>query len=134
MPADYVNELAEQAFKKIAAGTGEEIVRVLPDRPQDAATLANQLNSHPALQAEVASLADYTPSEWLLEHELVQIDERRKNVGIDPVSSTGSPYDRAAASGLMGLCFSGGGIRSATFNLAILQRLADLKLFPPFAY
>jgi hypothetical protein len=33
-PADYVNELAEQAFKKIAAGTGEEIVRILPDRPK----------------------------------------------------------------------------------------------------
>jgi hypothetical protein len=37
MPADYVSELAEQAFKKIAAGTGEEIVGILPGRPQDAA-------------------------------------------------------------------------------------------------
>jgi hypothetical protein len=134
MPADYVNELAEQAFKKITAGTGEEIVAVLQDRPQDAATLANQLNSHPDRQAQVASLAGYTPSQWLLEHELVQIDERRKNVGSDPVSSTGSTYDRAAASGLMGLCFSGGGIRSATFNLGILQGLAELKLLRSFDY
>ena len=69
MPADYVNELAERAFKKIAAGTGDEIARVLPDRPQDAATLANQLHSRPDLQAQVSSLAGYTPSEWLLEHE-----------------------------------------------------------------
>jgi hypothetical protein len=134
MPADYVNELAEQAFKKIAAGTGEEIVRVLTDRPQDAATLANQLNSNPELQAQVSSLASYTPSQWLLEHELVQINERRKTVDIDPVSLTGSPYDRAAASGLMGLCFSGGGIRSATFNLGILQGLAELKLLRSFDY
>ena len=134
MPADYVNELAERAFKKIVAGAGEEIIGVLENRPQDAATLANQLLSHPGIQAQVASLAGYTPSEWLLEHELVQVDERRKKVGSDPVSSNGSAYDRAAASGLMGLCFSGGGIRSATFNLGILQGLAELKLLRSFDY
>ena len=134
MPADYVDELAERSFKKIAAGAGEEIVRILTDRPQDAATLANQLNSRPDLQAQVASLAGYTPSQWLLDHELAQVNERRKKVGSDPVSSTGSAYDRAAASGLMGLCFSGGGIRSATFNLGILQGLAELKLLRSFDY
>jgi hypothetical protein len=32
MPADYVSELAEQAFKKIPAGTAEEIVGILPER------------------------------------------------------------------------------------------------------
>jgi hypothetical protein len=67
MPADYVSELAEQAFKKIAAGTAEEIVGILPERPQDTAALANQLHSRPDLQAQVSSLAGYTPSEWLLE-------------------------------------------------------------------
>ena len=134
MPADYVNELAERAFKKIAAGSGDQIVLVLPDRPQDAAALANQLHSRPDLQAQVSSLAGYTPSEWLLEHELTQVHERRKKVGSDPVSSTGSAYDRAATSGLMGLCFSGGGIRSATFNLGILQGLAELRLLRSFDY
>jgi len=134
MPADYVNELAERAFKKIAAGTGEEIVRILQNSPQDAATLANQLNVHPGLQAQVASFAGYTPSEWLLEHELAQVDERRKKLGSDPVSSSGSAYDRATASGMMGLSFSGGGIRSATFNLGILQALAELKLLRSFDY
>ena len=54
MPADFVSELAERAFKKIAAGTGDEIVLVLSDRPQDAAAVANQLNSRPDLQAQVA--------------------------------------------------------------------------------
>jgi hypothetical protein len=134
MPADYVSELAEQAFKKIAAGTGEEIVGILPERPQDTAALANQLHSRPDLQAQVSSLAGYTPSEWLLEQELAEVDERRKKVGSDPVSSSGSAYDRAAASGLMGLCFSGGGIRSATFNLGILQGLAELNLLRSFDY
>ena len=134
MPADFVSELAERAFKKIAAGTGDAIVVILPDRPQDAATLANQLNSRPDLQAQVSSFAGYTPSEWLLEHELAQVDERRKKVGSDPVSAAGGAYDRAAASGLMGLSFSGGGIRSATFNLGILQGLAELRLLRSFDY
>jgi hypothetical protein len=34
----------------------------------------------------------------------------------------------AHATNLVGLAFSGGGIRSATFNLGVLQALADLKL------
>jgi hypothetical protein len=55
MPADFVSELAERAFKKIAAGTGDAIVVILPDRSQGAATLANQLNSRPDLQAQVSS-------------------------------------------------------------------------------
>lgn len=37
-------------------------------------------------------------------------------------------------SGLAALCFSGGGIRSATFNLGVLQGLADGKMLPRFDY
>jgi len=36
--------------------------------------------------------------------------------------------EKAHSSNFVGLAFSGGGIRSATFNLGILQALADLKL------
>lgn len=32
------------------------------------------------------------------------------------------------------LCFSGGGIRSATFNLGVLQRLVEIDLLPRFDY
>jgi Patatin-like phospholipase len=35
---------------------------------------------------------------------------------------------------LVGLAFSGGGIRSATFNLGVLQGLAKLRLLPMFDY
>ena len=35
---------------------------------------------------------------------------------------------------LTGLAFSGGGIRSATFNLGILQALAELRLLRQFDY
>lgn len=36
--------------------------------------------------------------------------------------------------GLVGLAFSGGGIRSATFNLGVLQALAELRLLRMFDY
>ena len=35
---------------------------------------------------------------------------------------------------LIGLAFSGGGIRSATFNLGVLQALADAKLLAKIDY
>jgi hypothetical protein len=41
---------------------------------------------------------------------------------------------RAHGLGLVGLAFSGGGIRSATFNLGVLQALADFDLLKRFDY
>jgi len=133
MPADYVTEFADQAFREISAGTGDEIEKIVGSQP-DAPGLANLLNSRPDLQALVTSLTGYTPSRWMLEHELGHVDARRRNLGIARVSSAGGPYKRAADSGLMGLSFSGGGIRSATFNLGILQGLAELNLLRCFDY
>src|SRR5690242_14508514 len=40
----------------------------------------------------------------------------------------------SAAAGWVGLAFSGGGIRSATFNLGVLQALAKLKLLTRLDY
>jgi hypothetical protein len=69
-----------------------------------------------------------------LEHELEHVDARRRNLNIYPVNANGGPFQRATSSGLMGLCFSGGGIRSATFNLGILQGLVELNLLGCFDY
>src|SRR5690242_226091 len=43
-----------------------------------------------------------------------------------PQSGSPDPYARAHEAQLFGVAFSGGGIRSATFNLGILQALAEL--------
>jgi hypothetical protein len=43
-------------------------------------------------------------------------------------------YRRAQRRKLAGLAFSGGGIRSATFNLGVLQALAELRLLRDFDY
>ncbi len=46
----------------------------------------------------------------------------------------GGPPREDKASDTVGLAFSGGGIRSATFNLGVLQGLAELKLLRRFDY
>src|SRR2546430_4094599 len=45
-----------------------------------------------------------------------------------------TPTARAHREQLVGLAFSGGGIRSATFNLGVLQSLARMKLLSRFNY
>jgi len=62
----------------------------------------------------------------VLQHELTQIAESRRARGV----STSKP----TADNLIGLAFSGGGIRSATFNLGILQALAQNQLLHKFDY
>lgn len=44
------------------------------------------------------------------------------------------PFERARTRALLGLAFSGGGIRSATFNLGLIQGLAQLRLLGRFDY
>src|SRR5262245_7848090 len=44
------------------------------------------------------------------------------------------PYVRETPNDIVGLCLSGGGIRSATFNLGVLQALSKLGLLDRFHY
>ncbi|MBZ5579297.1 MAG: hypothetical protein LAP40_22270 [Acidobacteriia bacterium] len=95
--------------------------------------------------------------ERVLLEELEAIRHRREGVGFPPTFSVASastnatvpagclsPEERvdrstlnhqtAHQAGLFGLAFSGGGIRSATLNLGILQGLAELGLLPLIDY
>jgi hypothetical protein len=135
MPADYVSGLAEETFRQIATSKGQLLQQILSSafgaKPPDVLSLTAALQSRPDVQAQLASITGCTPSLWVLEHELHQVETRRAKVGVAPLlaaESTANPYKRAATLGLMGMCFSGGGIRSASFNLGILQGLAELKL------
>lgn len=97
------------------------------------------------------------PLAWIdvWDKELDQVDLRREmvsredddNAGFTSLStesgssdSSGLPDDlddvtkRALSMNLVGLAFSGGGIRSATFNLGILQGLAEQKLLKHVDY
>ena len=94
--------------------------------------LAEAFKKRPDVQAHLSATTQYTTSKWLLEKEL---KSRGKWV------SDGSPanLDAYAIAARdpdhpVGLCFSGGGIRSATFNLGVLQGLSRLGLLPKIQY
>jgi hypothetical protein len=88
-------------------------------------TLNPALLKNPKLQQYLASMRYYMPSKWLVEQEWIA----RENKGWE-----GDIYTAVANKGLTGVCFSGGGIRSATFNLGVLQGLAQLGMLPYIDY
>ena len=103
----------------------------------DPAALAKFIDGKPHLQEQLCSLTDFTPSRWLLAQEIPAIRRRRflqtkNDYTFDPIE--GDPYEWAREKNLQGICFSGGGIRSATLNLGILQGLADRGMLGRFDY
>ncbi|MGH9743398.1 MAG: patatin-like phospholipase family protein, partial [Candidatus Acidiferrum sp.] len=64
----------------------------------------------------------------ILDYEIQQVETSR-----DQRLGKGAPRP-AAQKSLVGLAFSGGGIRSATFNLGVLQALAKSKLLRTLDY
>ncbi len=84
------------------------------------------------------------PFPLVLSNELQEI-RRSRHVGdgrrgrldsspLNPPTSRTSPWDQAFDAELCGLAFSGGGIRSATFGLGVMQSLANLDLLRQFDY
>jgi hypothetical protein len=91
----------------------------------------SDLAEDPELQQSLAYMVQYTPSKWLLEQEAELLADRRdlhhpeqKTPRFGQSDPNEDIYDWARKQRLTGMCFSGGGIRSATFNLGILQGLA----------
>ena len=68
----------------------------------------------------------------VLDEEMEEIEKRRGTASTTP--DAGQPQERADQADLAGLAFSGGGIRSATFNLGVLQGLAEDGLLRRFDY
>lgn len=83
-----------------------------------------------ATRAVMKALPPYTFDE-VLASELDAINKCRDETGQSPekvAAKSDNAVVRAHQARLMGLAFSGGGIRSATFNLGILQTMARLRL------
>jgi hypothetical protein len=95
-----------------------------PPSELDVLTIATKyLQPNVAAQARLAALLEYSPSKWLLEQEM----QARGLWPIADVPGDGTlpdVYHVALSHNLNGVCLSGGGIRSATFNLGVLQALA----------
>jgi hypothetical protein len=135
---DYLFRLAEQTIVYLRddakAGPERESIKELLDAnkisidPTDSQALASQLRDSPILQEHLSYRVNYTPSRWLVEREVSEIVNLRRLRGRPPEEKAVSrehPYDWMQDNAVTGLCFSGGGIRSATFNLGILQGLAQ---------
>jgi len=61
-------------------------------------------------------------------------DQATKNREPKVASNVEEPYVTFVADDLSGIALSGGGIRSATFNLGLLQGLFDLGILKHFQY
>jgi Patatin-like phospholipase len=109
----------------------------------------DELDRYPGLQEALAFILHYTPSKWLLEQEAPEIRKRRilhqwkpdtrefqhqDGVPDSSQDDAGDIYRWARDGEVSGICFSGGGIRSATFNLGILQGLASRGSLHQFDY
>jgi len=63
--------------------------------------------------------------ERVAQEELDDISRRRQERGEAPIEPSDDAQWRADHAGLFGICLSGGGIRSATFGLGVLQGLME---------
>lgn len=68
------------------------------------------------------------------ESELLHQSDSFPPPRVNENKSAGEPYVQFTSHDLTGLALSGGGIRSATFNLGLLKGLNDLGLLPIFDY
>ena len=96
--------------------------------------VANQVGEWPMQQSERSARFEH-----VLNEEIDLIATARQSVGIDAgdterLTGEDGAYSRAHRASLAGLSLSGGGIRSATFNLGVLQALAKHRLLSRLDY
>ncbi len=79
--------------------------------------------------------ADKSSTQGPPSHDFIDVlNEELAGFGLTGTKDRASVLRRAHYSRLAGLAFSGGGIRSATFCLGVIQALADLRLLRRFHY
>ena len=111
--------------------SGKQLLAELPEWLELELLTHDKLQNNVQAQALLAEATAYTPHKWLLEQELSARESREREghrSWVEREERSGIPidvYDAAASEDLWGLGFSGGGVRSATFNLGILQALAE---------
>jgi hypothetical protein len=132
-PAAELRKLGKLLFE--AGPECDKIYRAIHDAPQSEldnleARLRGQLEraeeTHPQL-IEALERCLFRPVcfEQVWSEELDDIEKSRLKRGFtEPLSDAAEVKDRALDARLLGLSLSGGGVRSATFNLGLLQGMA----------
>ena len=150
------NDYVERLLKEVHAKFGDDplpsdlIIRFPSIHGPGGKDLTyGDLYAYPSLQEALAFIVHYTPSKWLLEQEAPAIRnlrllhhpeqaiaefEAQQAVSGSSQDGPGDIYRWARDNQVAGICFSGGGIRSATFNLGILQGLARSGWLNKFDY
>ncbi len=119
---EYCRRLAEEVFRG-RKGTVTIGTAAYPS----SCDLLRDLIQNARLQWHCAAECGYSPSKWLLEQEM-------KARGCWPDKEREDVYDVADRQSLVGLGLSGGGIRSATFSLGVLQAFAALGMLEHIDY
>ncbi len=139
--AQLIENLAQEVATMLTVdpppGEPPEVVTVLAKLrqltagvPIDVRVIQTVLFFNDRLAGETAiAFEEALPFPWTLALELEAVSASRRLRHVRPVDAT--QQDEAQ---LIGLAFSGGGIRSATLNLGISQALAELKLMRYFDY
>lgn len=119
------------------------LMEAVDTSPDDYDDVTQRLLANPELVRRLARKTGVAvPFSMVLDEELEQIETTRGHVHrvqrpshADPAvaasvgpSGEDAPIRRALDMDLLGLAFSGGGIRSATFNLGVLQALSKIGL------
>jgi hypothetical protein len=139
---------ASAAVKQlVTAGRGrhkhewQRVVQVLQadgDRKQRfVALLRTELLTRPGVVRRLIEVTGAAvPFASAFERELAEIRAARRHRRLDTGPHVAKRYPLSAAADLklVGLAFSGGGIRSATFNLGVLQGLAQARLLHQVDY
>lgn len=102
------------------------------------------LENDKMLMEEMRKFEVPIPFESLLNEELDEVNKLRTSrkyspaqqsvTQLDSINKIADPFIRASEMELRGLAFSGGGIRSATFNLGVLQKLSELDQLSSYDY
>jgi hypothetical protein len=109
----------------------------VPDTPQARQTLAALLKDDAALCGKLAAIIQAPAgfAQVLTEDPPATARARVLRAGMPPrAGGDEAPRQRAIESGLVGVAVSGGGIRSATFSLGILQALSARGLLTSVDY
>ena len=121
-----------------AATSACAVRRALPERAEHA-TFRTQPHGRPPIDdtpdgPEAREEHAFHIPDAMRDAELAAVRARRRAVGVAPGAEPGGGADEDLHRRLTGLALSGGGIRSATFALGVLQRLAGAGLLKRFDY
>ncbi|UOQ69050.1 hypothetical protein [Hymenobacter volaticus] len=120
-PSSLAGNVAERIADQAILITGTE-------NAQDQLLLDDE-----ALERALTKAKCAVPFEVVFNRELNEISDRRASYGLRAPEAV-DPQQRADNLMLCALAFSGGGIRTATYNLGIMQGLASTNLLPSIDY